>query len=124
MVRRNSFWASFKHFGNIWFPLIALLFGALAMAFSLIAYAKRIKAKDVTKPYGLCVYPSSPSPGLGIVAALFLLVEQIVISAATFCFCCCGQRCTARCTTIIALLFFIGSWYDNKFLQSTFVSLN
>lgn len=96
---------------NFLVPFIALLLGALAMTFSLIAFAKRIKAKDVTKKDSLCVYPSSPSSALGIVAALFILAEQIVISAATYCFCCCGLRCSARCTVISSLLFFIGSWF-------------
>lgn len=92
-------------------PFVALLLGAHATAFSLIAYSKRIKAKDViSRPDGLCVYPSSPSSALGIVSALFLLAEQIVISAATYCFCCCGLRCSARCAVITSLLFFIGSW--------------
>uniref|UniRef100_A0A803L2I6 Uncharacterized protein n=1 Tax=Chenopodium quinoa TaxID=63459 RepID=A0A803L2I6_CHEQI len=101
MMRRHNFLV----------PFIALLLGALAMTFSLIAFTKRVKAKDVTKKDRLCVYPSSPSSALGIVAALFLLAEQIVISAATYCFCCCGLRCSARCTVISSLLFFIGSWF-------------
>ncbi|CAO2838605.1 unnamed protein product [Amaranthus hypochondriacus] len=99
MVRRNI----------VVVPLTAFLLGGLATAFSFIAYVKRIK--DIgAKVNGYCVYPSSPSFGLGIAAALCLVAEQIVISAGTHCFCCCGSRCKPRCTYITSLLFFIASW--------------
>lgn len=101
MVRRNG----------VLVPLAALLLGALAIAFNFIAYAKS-RISKVREPDGSCVYSgsSSPSTALGIMAAIFLLAEQILISAATYCFCCCGQRCSAMCTTITSIIFFIGSW--------------
>ncbi|XP_010671897.3 uncharacterized protein LOC104888572 [Beta vulgaris subsp. vulgaris] len=58
----------------------------------------------------LCVYPSSPSCALGIIAAIFLLAEQIVITVATNCYCCCGVRCSLRCTAITSLVLFVSSW--------------
>lgn len=89
----------------------AAVLGTLAVAFSFIAYATRIKAEDVNiSSDGYCIYPSSRAFGLGIVAALFLLIEQTVISAGTGCFCCAGSRCPSTCGGITAVIFFVISW--------------
>ncbi|CAO2838607.1 unnamed protein product [Amaranthus hypochondriacus] len=93
-------------------PVVAILFGALAVLFSFIAYAKRIKAEDVSANVddGSCVYRRSPASVLSVFAAIFLLTAQIIISVAANCFCCCGVRCVSRCTTITSLILFVLSW--------------
>ncbi|XP_021760695.1 uncharacterized protein LOC110725538 [Chenopodium quinoa] len=100
MIRRNV----------VLLPMAVLLLGVFAVTFSFIAYATRIKDKDVTKSKGVCRYPSSPADALGIIAALFILAQQIVLRLAIKCFCCCGQRFSKRCSYITSLFFYICSW--------------
>ncbi|CAO2821333.1 unnamed protein product [Amaranthus hypochondriacus] len=92
-------------------PTFGFFLGAIAVVLSILAYIKSIKVEDVDRDSdGLCVYPSSPASVLGIMAALFLLSQQILISVTTYCFCCGQLRCSARCTVISSLLFFVCSW--------------
>ncbi|KMT15989.1 hypothetical protein BVRB_3g051720 [Beta vulgaris subsp. vulgaris] len=92
-------------------PIIALVLGVIAVALSFLAYSQRIKAEDVgSKKNGVCVYPSSRAYALGMVAAMFLLGEQIIISVATNCFCCCGPRFPSTCTAITSIILFVCSW--------------
>lgn len=90
----------------------AVVLGTIAVALNFVAYAKRIKAEDVSRSSdGICKYPSSPASGVGIVAALMLVAEQIVISVGTGCLCCGPSRsCPSTCAPITALVFFVLSW--------------
>lgn len=99
-----------RRFGYL-VPITAFILGALAIAFSFVAYAKRIKAVDVTSINGVCLYPSSIACALGIIAALVLLIEQITLSVGMRCFCCCGVRWSSKCAAIVAIIIFIFSWF-------------
>ncbi|KNA13478.1 hypothetical protein SOVF_116590, partial [Spinacia oleracea] len=89
-------------------PILAVVLGILAVALSFTAYSKRIKAGDVGPVVnGDCIYPSSAACALGIIAALFLLAEQIVISCGINCFCCCGGRFSSTCSAVTSLILFV-----------------
>ncbi|CAO2838604.1 unnamed protein product [Amaranthus hypochondriacus] len=100
---------------------VAIFFGKLAVLFSFIAYAKRIKAKDVSANLheGFCVYLRSPSAVFSVFGAIFLLTAQIIISVAANCFCCCGVRC--RCTKTSFILFVL-SWVTTFLAFLAFVT--
>ncbi|KAJ8442445.1 hypothetical protein Cgig2_018722 [Carnegiea gigantea] len=88
----------------------AIVFGALAVALSILAYEKRIKTEEVGVTSKVCNYPFSPSFALGIIAALALLVEQLIISGGIGCFCCGGTKCPTNCCGITSLIVYILSW--------------
>ncbi|XP_021763834.1 uncharacterized protein LOC110728504 [Chenopodium quinoa] len=92
-------------------PIFAFVLGILAVVFSFLAYAKRIKAEEVgPKVNGACVYPHTGACALGITAAALLLAEQTLISAAFNCFCCCGVRISSTCSAITSIILFVISW--------------
>ncbi|KAL2921518.1 hypothetical protein RDABS01_013009 [Bienertia sinuspersici] len=93
--------------------IFAGVLGLIAAVMGFAAEGTRIKAKQVGfTAAGTCVYPNSPSMALGIVAAIILLIEQILISGATGCFCCRGTptSCPSTCKGITGLVCFIFSW--------------
>ncbi|KAL9225083.1 hypothetical protein vseg_001048 [Gypsophila vaccaria] len=92
-------------------PVMALLFGLAAAGLSWLAYAKRIKAEDISiDGQGVCSYPSSAAFAVGIVAALFILLQQILISVGTACFCCGRNKFPCNICGIIAFILFFLSW--------------
>lgn len=95
---------------SYWVPLKALLHGILAIVLSFTAYSKRIKGDEVHNFNGFCAYPSSSAWYYGLIAAIAILFEQITISVGMRCFCCRGERCSTKCSAIIAIFFFIFSW--------------
>ncbi|XP_078161325.1 uncharacterized protein LOC144556767 [Carex rostrata] len=78
--------------------MASLLVISLVIVFDLIAFGLAIAAEqrrstatvmpDEEKNYTYCVYDSDISTGLGIGALLFLLISQVVVMAASKCFCC------------------------------------
>ncbi|XP_074320399.1 uncharacterized protein LOC141657156 [Silene latifolia] len=102
-------------------PFLALLFGLAAAGLSFLAYAKRIKVDDISvDKQGGCIYPGSTAAfAIGIVAAFFILIHQILMTSGTTCFCC-GRRFPCNFCGIISLILFILSWLS---FVITFVGL-
>ncbi|XP_074320400.1 uncharacterized protein LOC141657157 [Silene latifolia] len=92
-------------------PLLALLFGLAAAGLSFLAYVKRIKVEDVSvDKQGVCIYPSSTAAfAIAIIATLFILIHQILITSGTACFCC-GRKFPCNFCGIISFILFILSW--------------
>ncbi|KAL9225084.1 hypothetical protein vseg_001049 [Gypsophila vaccaria] len=102
-------------------PVIALLLGLGTAGLSWLAYAKRIKAEDVRiGGQGKCIYPSSAAFAIGILAALLVLIQQILISAATSCFCCCRTKFPRNWCGVLSLILFLLSWASSAV---TFIGL-
>ncbi|XP_021725938.1 uncharacterized protein LOC110693124 [Chenopodium quinoa] len=97
---------------NIAVCVIAGVLGLIAVVMGFVAEATKVKGDQVifTQDYGACFYPTSPSVALGIVASIILLIQQILISSATGCFCCRRNPCPSTCSGITALICFIFSW--------------
>ncbi|KAE8077325.1 hypothetical protein FH972_015897 [Carpinus fangiana] len=64
------------------------LLGLLSAATGFAAEATRIKRSEV---YDCALYPESPATALGSIAALSLMIAQIIITVSTGCICCQGR---------------------------------
>ncbi|XP_059439172.1 protein MODIFYING WALL LIGNIN-1-like [Corylus avellana] len=65
------------------------LLGLLSAAAGFAAEATRITRSQV---YDCALYPESPAVALGLIAALSLMIAQIIITVSTGCICCCQRR--------------------------------
>ncbi|KAL9429460.1 hypothetical protein AB3S75_031300 [Citrus x aurantiifolia] len=88
------------------------LLGLLSAATGFGAEATRIKGSQVqiTSPTQ-CSYPRSPALGLGLTAALSLLIAQVTINVATGCICCRRGPHPSNSNWTIALVCFVVSWF-------------
>ncbi|KAK9192801.1 hypothetical protein WN944_003494 [Citrus x changshan-huyou] len=68
-----------------------------------------------------CSYPRSPALGLGLTAALSLLVAQVTINVATGCICCRRGPHPSNSNWTIALVFFLDACVDFGSTLFTFV---
>ncbi|KAH7839596.1 hypothetical protein Vadar_006121 [Vaccinium darrowii] len=86
--------------------------GLLSAATGFAAEAKRIKGSQVllTSP-STCTYPSSPAMGLGLTAAMALLVAQIIINVTSGCFCCKRGPRQSNSNWTLALICYVVSWF-------------
>ncbi|GER48753.1 hypothetical protein STAS_25933 [Striga asiatica] len=86
--------------------------GLLSAATGFAAEAKRIKGDEVkfTSP-SECVYPGSPALGLGLTAAVALMIAQIIINVATGCICCRKGPHQSSSSWTLALICFVVSWF-------------
>lgn len=95
--------------------IICIIVGFLGLVAAVLGFAaegKRIKASQVNEIQpGICSYPRSPAYGLGITAAVSLLVAQIVINVASGCICCRTNPYTSTSHWTLALFCFIISWF-------------
>lgn len=66
--------------------------------------------EDEEKTYDYCVYDSDISTGFGVGALLFLLASQIIVLAASRCFCC-GRSLRPGGPRACALILFLLAWY-------------
>ncbi|WOL09842.1 hypothetical protein Cni_G18595 [Canna indica] len=70
---------------------VTVVFDVVAFALAIAAEQRRSTAQvvpDSEKAYTYCVYDSDIATGFGVGALLFLLLSQILIMAATRCYCC------------------------------------
>lgn len=67
-------------------------FGLGSAVLGFIAEATKLTRADIEVTTTECVYPSNPAFALGLLAALLLLVAQIIVSAVTGCCGCCKPR--------------------------------
>nr|GLL28296.1 uncharacterized protein LOC109194085 [Ipomoea trifida]GMC93096.1 Fc receptor-like protein [Ipomoea batatas]GMC98684.1 Fc receptor-like protein [Ipomoea batatas]GMD02396.1 Fc receptor-like protein [Ipomoea batatas]GMD20470.1 Fc receptor-like protein [Ipomoea batatas] len=86
--------------------------GILSAVTGFAAEATRIKGSQVefTSP-SECVYPRSPALGLGLTAAVALMVAQIVVNVATGCICCRKGPHQSNSNWTLALVCFVVSWF-------------
>ncbi|KAJ4720985.1 Protein of unknown function (DUF1218) [Melia azedarach] len=86
--------------------------GLLSAATGFGAEATRIKGSEVqiTSPTQ-CSYPRSPALGLGLTAAVSLLIAQVTINVATGCICCRRSPYPSNSNWTIALVCFVVSWF-------------
>jgi len=85
--------------------------GILSAALAVAGEATKVTLKDVNvTDLGQCIYPRSPALVLGFVAALSLLVAQIIINAVAGCLCCKTRPPSSNSRWTNALICFILSW--------------
>ncbi|XP_077234839.1 transmembrane protein, putative (DUF1218) [Tasmannia lanceolata] len=84
--------------------------GLLAAALGFAAEATRVKVTDVKLTNETCTYPRSPALGLGLTAAVALMVAQIIINTAAGCFCCKKHPHPSSSNWTVALACFVVSW--------------
>ncbi|GMI94226.1 hypothetical protein like AT5G17210 [Hibiscus trionum] len=85
------------------------LLGIISAGFGFAAEVTRIKASEVKLDiFRQCSYPQSHALVFSLVSAATVLIAQIIINAATNCFCC--KRRTAASHMSKALCFYIISW--------------
>ncbi|KAL6503981.1 hypothetical protein OROGR_025904 [Orobanche gracilis] len=58
-----------------------------------------------------CAYPGSPALGLGLTAAVALMIAQIIINVATGCICCRKGPHQSNSSWTLALICFVVSWF-------------
>ncbi|KAK6118489.1 hypothetical protein DH2020_047756 [Rehmannia glutinosa] len=87
--------------------------GILSAATGFVAEAKRIKGDQVEllSPTE-CIYPRSPALGLGLTAAVSLMIAQIIINIATGCICCRKGPHQSNSSWTLALICFVASWFS------------
>lgn len=86
--------------------------GLLSAALGFAAETKRIKGSQVKfTSASECTYPRSPAMGLGLTAALSLLVAQIIVNVATGCICCRRSSRPSNSNWTVALVCFVISWF-------------
>ncbi|XP_052200217.1 uncharacterized protein LOC127806761 [Diospyros lotus] len=94
---------------------VVAFLGLLSAVLGFAAEAKRIRASQVQfLSSTTCEYPSGSSPavGLGVAAAMALLLAQIIISVMSGCICCCRRGPhQSNPNWPVALICFIVSWF-------------
>ncbi|KAH0457250.1 hypothetical protein IEQ34_015157 [Dendrobium chrysotoxum] len=91
---------------------IVFIFDIIAFGLAIAAEQRRSKAQvvpDSQKNYTYCVYDSDIATGFGVGALLFLLASQILVMAASKCFCC-GPALRPGGSRSCALILFLISW--------------
>ncbi|PKU65690.1 uncharacterized protein LOC110106064 [Dendrobium catenatum] len=91
---------------------IVFIFDIIAFGLAVAAEQRRSKAQvvpDSEKNYTYCVYDSDIATGFGVGALLFLLASQILVMAASKCFCC-GPALRPSGSRSCALILFLISW--------------
>ncbi|KAJ3682240.1 hypothetical protein LUZ60_014813 [Juncus effusus] len=92
--------------------VLVAVFDLIAFGLAIAAEQRRSTATvvpDNEKNYTYCVYNSDIATGLGIGALLFLLLSQIVIMAASKCFCC-GSGLRPGGARSCAIFLFLFTW--------------
>ncbi|XAR71545.1 hypothetical protein NMG60_11017876 [Bertholletia excelsa] len=86
--------------------------GLLSAALGFAAEAERIKGDQVkfTTP-STCIYPRSPALGLGLTAAVALMVAQVIINVSSGCVCCRRGSYQSNANWTLALICFVVSWF-------------
>ncbi|PQM41252.1 uncharacterized protein Pyn_13349 [Prunus yedoensis var. nudiflora] len=88
------------------------LLGLLSAATGFGAEKTRIKGSQVQfVSTTQCEYPRSPALGLGVTAAVALMVAQIIINVSTGCICCKRSPQPSNSNWTVALFCFVVSWF-------------
>ncbi|KAM0832911.1 hypothetical protein ACQ4PT_064620 [Festuca glaucescens] len=78
--------------GTIVLFVVVGFFGLGSAVLGFIAEGTKLTRGDIEASTTRCVYPANPAFALGLVAALLLLVAQIIVPAVTGCCGCCKPR--------------------------------
>ncbi|XP_073000809.1 uncharacterized protein [Typha latifolia] len=92
--------------------ILVFVFDVIAFGLAVAAEQRRSTATvvpDKEQNYTYCVYDSDIATGLGTGALLFLLLSQILVMAASKCFCC-GRALRPGGSRACALLLFLFCW--------------
>ncbi|KAK3020607.1 hypothetical protein RJ639_047828 [Escallonia herrerae] len=92
--------------------IVVFVLDLIALGLAVAAEQRRSTAtitQDSEKDYNYCVYDSDISTGFGVGAFLFLMAGQLIIMAASRCFCC-GKALSPGGSRACALLLFITCW--------------
>ncbi|CAM8999343.1 unnamed protein product [Rhodiola kirilowii] len=92
--------------------VVISIINIVAFGLAVAAEQRRSKAKvveDNDKNFNYCQYDSDISTGLGVGAFLLLLLSQIILMAASRCFCC-GKALGPGGSRAWAVVFFIFTW--------------
>ncbi|KAG8364967.1 hypothetical protein BUALT_Bualt18G0053600 [Buddleja alternifolia] len=92
--------------------IIVFVFDLIAFGLAVAAEQRRSTGhskSDNEDYYNYCVYDSDIATGYGVGAFLFLMVSQIIIMAASRCFCC-GNPLKPGSSRACAVLLFIICW--------------
>ncbi|XP_022995248.1 uncharacterized protein LOC111490852 [Cucurbita maxima] len=89
------------------------LLGILSAVTGFVAEATRIKGSQVQfVSTSECAYPRSPAMGLGLTAAISLLIAQLIINVSSGCICCKRSPNPSNPNWKIALVSFVISWFS------------
>ncbi|CAN1789526.1 hypothetical protein LINPERHAP1_LOCUS18518 [Linum perenne] len=92
--------------------IIVFIFDLIAFGLAVGAEQRRTTATiqaDTEKDYNYCVYDSDIATGYGVGAFLFLLASQVIIMAASRCFCC-GKAMSPTGSRACAVMLFLICW--------------
>lgn len=92
--------------------IVIFIFDLIAFGLAIAAEQRRSTARiveDDQKEHNYCVYDSDIATGYGVGALLFLMASQVLIMAASRCFCC-GRSLTPGGSRAWAVILFIICW--------------
>ncbi|KAM0909322.1 hypothetical protein ACQ4PT_014896 [Festuca glaucescens] len=85
--------------------------GVLSAIMGFSAEGTKLTVSDLLSAYGVCYYPQNPALALGVCAAIFLIIAQVVFAVVGGCCGCCKSRAMPSETSrIIGLVCAIVSW--------------
>ncbi|XP_044950734.1 uncharacterized protein LOC123401079 [Hordeum vulgare subsp. vulgare] len=85
--------------------------GVLSAILGFSAEGTKLTISDLYVGGGVCLYPQNPALGLGVCAAIFLIVAQIVFAAVGGCCGCCKSRAIpSEANRIIGVICAVFSW--------------
>ncbi|KAJ9555384.1 hypothetical protein OSB04_009998 [Centaurea solstitialis] len=92
------------------FCAVVAVLGIISAAAGFAGEATKVKANEVLAVGGSCVYPSSPALALGIIAAVFTIINRIYISV-TFggCSCCRNDPNSTPISKLLAVLSWVAT---------------
>ncbi|XP_042504974.1 protein MODIFYING WALL LIGNIN-2 isoform X2 [Macadamia integrifolia] len=76
----------------------------------LVQYLKKGSQVHYTPP-DTCTYPRSPALGLGLGAAVALMIAQVIINVAAGCICCKRNSQYSNSNWTLSLVYFVVSWF-------------
>ncbi|XP_037476445.1 basic salivary proline-rich protein 1-like [Triticum dicoccoides] len=85
--------------------------GVLSAILGFSAEGTKLTISDLYVGGGVCLYPQNPALGLGVCAAIFLIVAQIVFAVVGGCCGCCKSRAIpSEANRIIGVVCAVSSW--------------
>ncbi|KAM0832914.1 hypothetical protein ACQ4PT_064622 [Festuca glaucescens] len=85
--------------------------GVLSAILGFSAEGTKLTSWDVVCYYGQCYYRAKPARGLGVCAAIFLIIAQIIFAVVGGCCGCCNSLAIpSEKNRIIGVVCAVGSW--------------
>jgi len=96
--------------------------GVLSAILGFSAEGTKLTHSDLLWFYGVCYYPNNPAVGLGVCAAIFLIIAQVTIAVVGGCYGCCKSRAIPSETNrIIVIVCAVVSWIATAIAFGLFV---